>query len=134
MTAALPAMSWLGVVLIAAVAFVDAQWPSEPKDVLVLKSKVEDGVRISYKEVSVLFMPMMLLHLLTNVASHLRNHTRREVLQRLCSPSIKCEGADVLSHEHILLVLRSAQRSSECSAGYLDERWSRSFFSSGSTE
>lgn len=71
MTATLPAMSWLGVVLIVAVAFVDAQWPSEPKDTLILKSKVEDGVRISYKEVSLSFMPTMLLKLLTISASHL---------------------------------------------------------------
>lgn len=127
-------MSWLGVVLIVAVAFVDAQWPSEPKDTLILKSKVEDGVRISYKEVSLSFMPTMLLKLLTISASHLRNNTRRQVLQRLCSPFTKREGADVLSHEHILLVLRSSQRSPECSAGHLDERWSRGFFSSGFAE
>lgn len=42
--------SWLGAVAILSIV-VDAQFPPKPAGITVLNSHVEEGVRISYKEV-----------------------------------------------------------------------------------
>ena len=50
--AALGALDLSGVGIKVGVGVVRAQFPPTPKGVTVLDSHVEDGVRISYKEVS----------------------------------------------------------------------------------
>lgn len=75
----------LGVALLLP-ALAHAQFPTTPRDVKVVKSQLEEGVRISYKEAR-----DFLLSLLAMLSSYsdqaVRDYGRRPKLLRLCPSS-----------------------------------------------
>jgi hypothetical protein len=117
---------------------VSAQYfPPTPENVTVVRSQLQNGVSISYKEVRT---PCPLIrgsgsrHLLIPslaAAGHLRDDTRGKILRGICSPSTRhprrCWRNPKLQYQHVLLVFRIAQGSSECAAVDMDEWWTRFF-------
>lgn len=75
----------LGVTLLLT-ALAHAQFPPTPRDVKVVQSQLEEGVRISYKEArDILLSPLTVF--LSYLDQTVRDHGRRPKLFRLCSSS-----------------------------------------------
>ena len=89
------------------------QFPPPPEGLTILKSQFDGDITISYKEVSVREHNASLK--LNSVAGHLRNHSRGEVIFRLCPPSSRhprrLGPKDRLSNKYIFLVLRGEKGS-----------------------
>lgn len=82
------ATMWSRLSLLAALPAVLAQFPPAPEGITTLKSKFLDGVSISFKEVCGKFLyiqnvPARRIDFIK--AEYLRNHSRREVVLRLCA-------------------------------------------------
>jgi len=100
-------------------------FPPKPEGVTVLQSRTEPGVTISYKEVR--RVATLRLGPTDNclAAWYLRDNTGREIVCRICqSPSQYARGCPrsaELYDQHVLLVLRVEEGSSECTPQHLDE-------------
>jgi hypothetical protein len=102
-------LSWLGAAgLLSGV--VNAQFPPTPEGVTVLKSQLDEGVTISYKEVS--RCPSEISGPLLNITIDrpLRDNGRGPQLLRLCPPSCQrtCglgRGEPDVRDQYVLLVL-----------------------------
>lgn len=89
----------LGVTLLLT-ALVHAQFPATPRDVKVVESQLEEGVRISYKEARDFLLILSAMGLSCSDQT-VRDHRRRPKLLGLCPSSGRstcrsgCPGPDV---------------------------------------
>jgi hypothetical protein len=108
-----------------------SQFPPNPEGVTIIQSRIQPGVSISYKEASNAYQQLGLIAIdqfwiISFPGRDLRDHTRSQVFQRLCTPSSNpglC--CPTLSKQSILLVFRISQGSCKFPSDNLDPWWAR---------
>jgi hypothetical protein len=85
----------------------------QPETPRVVRSLLDPNVSLSYKQVSVTCTnrePGLTL----GSDLHLRDHPRRQGIQRLCKPPCKCRRGPAIRHPHLLLVFRGSDKPPLC--------------------